>query len=159
MTVRIVEPIALDEAMAAADRAEFALVAIGRPACPACELLEATLGVIADARPGLTVVSAAMDTPADWSLRETLLWPRGISVSPASMPVLALLRAGEVVATRQGGGPAMVVDEWLTTHLGPAATPIDAVTSVEHHALEAVAALRARHLSARAARSGVESSG
>jgi len=100
-----------------------------------------------------------MDAPRDWRDRETLLWPRGISVSPASMPVLALLRRGEVVATRQGGGPAFTIDAWLSDHLGPADTPVESVTSVERDALEAVAPLRARHLSARAGRIRADSTG
>ncbi len=159
MSVRIVQPVALHDAVDAARSADLALLALGRPACPACELLEVTLGVIAEARPGLTVVSASMEGPDDWARRETLLWPMGIRVSPASMPVLALLRDGAVAATRQGGGPAVVIDEWLTEHLGPPARPIDDVTPVEHDALQTIAGLRARHLSARAARTGVDSSG
>lgn len=137
------------DALARADAADLAVLALGIPLCPSCELLEASLAAVAGARPGLAVEIAALATPAEWADREELLWPRGIHVSRASIPVLVLLREGEVVATRQGGGPAREIDGWLAAHLGPAAHPIDAVSEIEVQRLRAVAGLRARHLSAR----------
>ena len=139
----------LREALARADAAPLALLALGIPLCPSCELLEASLTAVADARPGLTVEIAALASPEEWADRAELLWPRGIHVSRASVPVLVLLRDGEVVASRQGGGPAPVIDAWLTDHLGPALRPPDALSEGERDRLADVAGLRARHLGAR----------
>ncbi len=147
-----VHPEPLADALAAVTAAPVALLAVGRPACPACELLEMTLGIIAAARPGLTVASTALDSPEDWAGRETLLWPRAIRVSRASMPTLVLLRDGTAVSHRHGGGPAAVVDEWLTEHLGPGETTLSGVSELEREALAGVADLRERHLAAKAGR-------
>lgn len=139
----------LREAMARADAAPQALVALGIPLCPSCELLEASLTSIAASRPGLSVGIAALGTPQEWADREELLWPRGIHVSRASVPVLVIVKDGQVVTTRQGGGPAVVIDAWLTEHLGPAALPPEALSEGERGRLADIAGLRARHLGAR----------
>ncbi len=140
----------LREAVAAAERAPVALLALGIPLCPSCELLEASLAAIARSRPRLAVHQAALTTPQEWADRAELLWPRGIHVSRASVPVLAVLRDGEVVATRQGGGPSGVIDGWLTELLGPAEHPLaETLSAAESERLSQVAPLRARHLGAR----------
>lgn len=125
--------------------APHALVALGIPRCPACMLLPASLSAIAAARPGLPIGIALFERPDDWELREALLWPRGIRVSRSSVPVLALLRDGEAVATRMGGAPAHMIDRWLEPHLGPAAHPLpDGPTEAETGTLDAMARRRAQ---------------
>jgi hypothetical protein len=137
----------LGEALAAADAADTALIAFGVPSCPSCELLDATLGAIQRVRRGLWVGIAALTTREDWAARELLLWPRGIHVSRVCVPVLAVLRGGEVLATRQGGGPAAVIDPWLTEVLGPPDVPLTAgISGDEATRLDTVADLRVRHL-------------
>jgi len=141
----------LRQALGRADAAPLALIALGIPLCPSCELLDASLAAIARSRPDLTVAIAALTSPDEWALREELLWPRGIHVSRASVPVLVLLRDGAVVASRQGGGPATVIDGWLSEWLGEAANPLDSgLGEAEERRLDEVAGLRVRHLSARA---------
>jgi hypothetical protein len=143
----------LRDALARADAAPLALLALGIPLCPSCELLEASLDAIARSRQDLTVTIAALASPEEWALREELLWPRGIHVSRASVPVLVLLRGGEVVASRHGGGPASVIDAWLSEHLGTSPVPLGPeLTTVERSRLNEVGDLRARHLAARASR-------
>jgi hypothetical protein len=140
----------LGDALAAAAAAPQALLALGIPLCPSCELLEASLTAVRDARPGLVVEIAALATAEEWAQREELLWPRGIHVSRASIPVLVVMRDGDVVATRQGGGPATVIDAWVAEWLGPASRPVDdGLSDAERSALSGIADLRARHLSAR----------
>lgn len=137
----------LGEGLAAGDAAGLALVAFGVSSCPSCELLDATLGAIQRSRPGLWVGIAAFATRDDWAARERLLWPRGIHVSLACVPVFVLLRGGGVLATRQGGGPASVLDGWLTKVLGPPETPLTAgIDGDEAARLNTVAGLRVRHL-------------
>jgi hypothetical protein len=137
----------LEEGLAAADAAGTALLALGLPSCPACELLDATLAAIGVTRPGLWVGIAALATPEDWAARERLLWPRGIHVSRASVPVLVVLRNGDVLATRQGGGPASAIDAWLTEVLGPPEVPPGpGITGDEAIRLDSLANLRVRHL-------------
>ena len=141
----------LRDALARADAAPCALLALGIPLCPSCELLEASLAAVARSRPGLAVEIAALATAQEWADREELLWPRGIHVSRASVPVLVLLRDGAVVATRQGGGPSGAIDAWLAGLIGPAGLPLDGVLSDgEVDRLAEVADLRARHLAVRA---------
>ena len=120
-------------------------------------LLPASLAEIARVRPGLVVAIGEFASIDDWRWREELLWPRGIRVSRSSVPALALLvGGGEVVATRPGGGPAMVIDRWLEPSLGPAAQPLgDEPTPAELAALEAAIVVIARH---RAVKSSRESS-
>lgn len=150
-----VEPIALEPAVERAFAAPVALLALGIPLCPSCELLKVTLGEIASARPSLAVLFSAMESAEDWAARETLLWPRGISVSRASVPAMVIVRDGAVVASRQGGGPASQIDAWIAETLGPAEHPISqGVSANESVALEAVAQSRAQLLAQKAARGG-----
>lgn len=136
----------LPDALARLDAEPRVLLALGRPVCPACALLPASLAAIAGSRPGLALCVADMVDAADWAVREEALWPRGIRVSPASVPVLALLERGRVVATRQGGAPAHLLDDWLTEHIGPSEHPLPPeVTGGEAAVLEATAARRAQH--------------
>lgn len=140
----------LEEALAAADAAATALVALGVPLCPSCELLEASLLDISRRRPGLWVGIATLATADDWAAREHLLWPRGIHVSRASVPVLVALRRGDVLGIRQGGGPASVIDAWLTEVVGPPdVPPAPGITGDEAARLDALATLRGRHLRTR----------
>jgi hypothetical protein len=140
----------LRAALAQAERASTGLLALGIPLCPSCELLATSLDEIARARPGVSVHIAALTDPREWADREELLWPRGIHVSRASVPVLALFRAGEVVATRQGGGPASTIDAWLSAHLGPPAAPLESgVSAAETTRLTELTDLRRRRLTPR----------
>jgi hypothetical protein len=143
-TVRIYS---LEDCLAAADAAGTALVALGIPLCPSCELLDATLEAVGRSRSGLWVGIAALVTREDWAAREWLLWPRGIHVSRACVPTFAVLRDGEVLATRQGGGPAAAIDGWLTQVIGPPDKSVDhEITGREAARLGSLAALRVRHL-------------
>lgn len=151
-----IAPLPVPEALAVVVAAPQGLLALGMPACAACMLLPASLAEIARVRPGLVVAIGEFASIDDWRWREELLWPRGIRVSRSSVPALALLVGGEVVATRPGGGPAMVIDRWLEPSLGPAAQPLgDEPTPAELAALEAVTGVIARH---RAVKSSRESS-
>jgi len=133
-------PMPVPEALAIVSRARRGLLALGMPGCSACMLLPASLAEIRLARPGMAVAIGEFATPADWRERERLLWPRGIHVSRSSVPALALLADGAVVATRSGGGPAEVIDRWLAAALGPAAHPLPGgPTPAEIAALDAIA--------------------
>lgn len=112
------------EALALVEAAPRGVLGLTMPICSACMLLPASLGEVRRVRPDVAVAIAEFASPADWEARERLLWPRGIHVSRASVPAMALLVDGEVVARRQGGGPAGVIDAWLAQHLGPAAEPL-----------------------------------
>lgn len=132
-------PIPVADALARVAAAERGVLALTIPGCSACMLLPASLDELRRARPGLVVALGEFASPGDWAERERLLWPRGIHVSRSSVPALALLVGGEVVATRPGGGPAFRIDRWLEPHLGPAATPIgDRLTEAEEAALDAI---------------------
>jgi hypothetical protein len=132
-------PVPVAEALATVSRAPHGLLAMGMPRCAACMLLPASLAEIRRARPDLVVAIGEFAGPADWQERERLLWPLGIHVSRSSVPALALLAGGIVVATRPGGGPAEVIDRWLATHLGPAAHPLEGgPTEGELAALDAI---------------------
>jgi hypothetical protein len=147
LVARPLEPEPLADALARLDRAPAGLLALGIPRCPACALLPATLTAIAGARPGLAVALVVLAGPADWALRETLLWPRGVRVSRSSVPALALLREGRVVGTRAGSAPAHLLDRWVAEHLGPAEHPLaDGLTAAEHDVLAASAPRRAQRL-------------
>jgi thioredoxin-like negative regulator of GroEL len=140
----------LGELIARLDRAPVALIALGIPRCPACEVLPASLAAVAAARPGLVVGHAVLATPGDWALRDELLWPRGVTVSRSSVPALALLRHGRAVARRAGGGPASAIDAWLAGELGPAERPIPAgPTEAERAAIACTAPRRAQRAAAR----------
>lgn len=146
----MVAPEPLAPLLARLDRAEWALLGLGMPRCPACDLLPATFSAIATARPGLAVGIAILAGPEDWEQRETLLWPRGIRVSRASVPALVVLRCGQTAATRQGSAPAHALDVWLADLIGPADTPIPpGPTPAEQAALAKSAPRRVQHLHAR----------
>jgi hypothetical protein len=132
-------------ALQAVVRAERGLLGLTMPLCGACLLLPASFAEVARVRPGLTVAIGEFAGPGDWALREELLWPRGIHVSRASVPAMALLVGGEVIASRPGGGPAHVIDAWLEPHLGPAAESLGREpTPAEVEALEAAGSRIAR---------------
>jgi hypothetical protein len=136
---RMVPVLPPDEALALVEAAPRAVLGLTMPLCSACMLLPASLEEVRRARPDVTVAIAELASPADWEARERLLWPRGIHVSRASVPAMALLVDGAVVARRQGGGPAGLIDRWLEPHLGPAADPIGAdPTDAELAALDAI---------------------
>lgn len=142
-----VSPEPLAAVLARLDRAEWALLGLGMPRCPACDLLPATFSAVAEARPDLAVGIAIMADADDWAQRETLLWPRGINVSRASIPALVVLRNGATAATRQGSAPAHALDVWLTDVIGPAAHPIPpGPTPGEEALLAASAPRRVQHL-------------
>jgi hypothetical protein len=127
------------DALALVEAAPRAVLGLTIPRCSACLLLPASLAEVRRARPDVTVAIAELASPSDWEARERLLWPRGIHVSRASVPALALLVDGRVVARRAGGGPAGAIDRWLAGHLGPAAAPPgDDPTPAELAALEAI---------------------
>ena len=139
-------PVPVPEALGAVARAPRGLLALGMPGCAACLLLPASLAEIRGARPGLTVAIGEFVSIEDWAWREELLWPRGIHVSRSSVPALALLVAGEAVASRPGGGPAAVIDRWLEGVLGPAPHPLGpGPTPGELAALDGLSNLIARH--------------
>ncbi len=141
-----IAPQPVPDALAAVVAAERGLLALGMPGCAACMLLPASLAEIRRARPGLEIAIGEFASIDDWRWREQLLWPRGINVSRSSVPALALLVDGEVVASRPGGGPAAVIDRWLEAALGPAADPLgDEPTPGEVAALDAVAGVISRH--------------
>jgi hypothetical protein len=137
------EPLA--DALARLDAAPAALLALGIPRCPACMLLPATLSAIAAARPRLAIALVVLATPADWALRESLLWPRGVRVSRASVPALALLREGQAVASRPGSAPAHLLDAWIARTLGPPERPLaHGLTDAEEATLAGAAPRRAQ---------------
>ncbi len=122
------------------------LLGLGMPGCAACMLLPASLEEIRRARPDLAVAIGEFATVEDWAQREELLWPRGIHVSRSSVPVLALLADGEVIASRAGGGPAFAIDRWLEGLLGPAAQSLGpSPTAGELAALDALTDVIGRH--------------
>ncbi|MEW6583691.1 MAG: hypothetical protein AB1416_13125 [Actinomycetota bacterium] len=140
----------LPQLLARLDAAPWALLALGIPRCPACDLLPATLHALAAARPGLAVGIGILATPQDWALRQTHLWPRGIRVARASVPALAVLRHGTLAATRQGSAPAHVLDRWLDDVIGPAEHPLPpGLTPEEEAVLAAGAPRRVQHLAIR----------
>ena len=137
----IVVPTSVPDALSAVVDAPRALLALGMPGCAACMLLPASLDELARARPDLAIAMGEFTSPADWRRREDLLWPRGVHVSRSSMPTLTLLADGVAVASRPGGGPAVEIDAWLATHLGPAPEPLDAEpTTAERAALDGLSA-------------------
>ena len=136
----------MPEALARVVGAHRGLLALGMPGCAACRLLPASLAEIQRVRPDLTIAIGEFRGLGDWALREELLWPRGIHVSRSSVPAMALLEAGEVIAGRPGGGPAFVIERWLEPLLGPSAHDFgDRPTAAEETALESQAQVIARH--------------
>ena len=99
-----------DEALALVEAAPRAVLGLTMPLCSACMLLPASLAEVRRARPDVTVAIAELASPADWEARERLLWPRGIHVSRASVPAMALLVDGAVIARRQGDARARAGD-------------------------------------------------
>lgn len=151
-----IEPTPLVDAVDQAFSVPAALLALGIPVCPSCELLKVTLGAIAFARPDLHVLLATMESQADWDARESVLWPRDIRISRASVPVLVLVQHGAVVERRHGGGPAEAIDTWLTPLLGPSQRELSTgFTDAELQALDGLAAVRANILAAKASRSAI----
>jgi hypothetical protein len=128
------------EALAVVSRAPLGLLGLGMPRCAACMLLPSSLAEIGRARPELAIAIGEFATPADWGERERALWPRGIRVSRSSVPMLALLEHGAMIASRPGGGPAEAIDRWLDAELGPAAHPLGpGPTAAERDALDDLA--------------------
>lgn len=145
--VRPLEPLPLLDAVRRVDGAQTALLALGIPRCGACEVLPASLGVIAAARPDLTVAYGLLSSAEEWAARADLLWPRGIRVARASVPAMALLVDGSAVARRYAGGPARAIDDWLEAFLGPADAPPGAEPAdLELEALESTTLRRARQI-------------
>lgn len=136
----------LGEVISTIDAQPRALMAIGRAICPACQVLDAGLDLVAAARPDLPVYSVSMDTDADWAVREDLLWPRDIRVSRAATPAIVLLEHGRAVASHQGALPAHDLDAWVAQHFGPAATPVPpGISTAEQAVLDRTADRRAQH--------------
>ena len=134
------------EALALVAQAPRGLLALGMPRCAACMLLPASLLEIRRARPDLVVAIGEFASIEDWAWREELLWPRGINVSRSSVPALALLVDGAVIASRPGGGPAAVIDRWLEETLGAAPNPLGGdPTPGELAALDALQGVIAGH--------------
>lgn len=135
------QPQPVEGALAAVSAAPLGLLGLTMPRCGACMLLPASLAALRRARPDLTVAIGEFVTVDDWRRREDLLWPRGIHVSRSSVPALALLRDGEVIASRPGGGPAETIERWLAPILGPPEHPLPGggPTEGELAALDAIA--------------------
>jgi hypothetical protein len=139
-------PLPVPEALEAVVGARSGLLALGMPGCAACMLLPTSLMEVRRARPGLVVAIGEFATIEDWAVREELLWPRGIRVSRSSVPAMALLVDGQVVASRPGGGPAFIIDRWLEPVLGPPPYAFEEhPTAAELAALDAQAGLIAGH--------------
>lgn len=146
MTPQVINGRDLAGVIAGIDAAPQALMAIGRPVCPACQMLDASLAVIADARPDLPMYVVNMETDDDWAAREPVLWPRDIRVSRAATPAMVLLERGRVVASRQGAAPAFDLDAWIAGHFGPATTPVpEGIADGEQSVLDRTADRRAQH--------------
>jgi hypothetical protein len=125
---------------------DTAVLVIGRPVCPACQVTGASLEAIGAARPDVLLVFVEMWGPEDWAIRKDALWPRGIRVSPSAVPLVALLKAGTVVATRHGAIPAHGLDAWIAESFGPAANPVpEGITDAEQEVLDRTAGRRAQH--------------
>ena len=126
--------------------ADEAVLVIGRPVCPACQVTGAGLEALADARPRLLMAFVEMWGPEDWRARGEDGWPDGVSVSPSAVPATVLMRRGEVVAKRFGAVPAHDLDRWMDDHFGPADAPVpEGITAAEQEVLDRTAARRAQH--------------
>lgn len=126
--------------------ADQAVLVIGRPVCPACQVTGAGLEALGTARPGLLMAFVEMWGPEDWRARTEPGWPDGVSVSPSAVPAIALMRGGEVVATRFGAVPAHDLDRWMEEFFGPADTPVPpGISAAEQEVLDRTAARRAQH--------------
>lgn len=120
------------------------LLVLGREDCPACVVMGASAGVIARAWPDLAVWSVQFAEPSDWQARAAVLWPRGVHVSRAAMPSLALLQDG--IVTWQGHGAVVAADlvARLQLHLGAPANAVAGIDGAEEQARQAVARRRAQ---------------
>lgn len=126
--------------------ADQAVLVIGRPVCPACQVTGAGLEALGTARPGLLMAFVEMWGPEDWRARTEPGWPQGVSVSPSAVPAIALMKAGEVVATRFGAVPAHDLDQWMAEFFGPADAPVPpGISAAEQEVLDRTAARRAQH--------------
>lgn len=151
MSITAVNARDLADHIAAIDAAPRALMSMGRPVCPACQVLDAGMQAIANARPDLPIYVVHLETDDDWAAREAVLWPRDIRVSRSTTPAMVLLEHGHVVARRQGAAPAHLVDRWIGEHFGPAATPVaEGVTDAEQRVLDRTTGRRAQHLAVKA---------
>ncbi len=122
------------------------LLGLGIPRCPATQMLPASLGAVAAARPDVPVALGILATPGDWAARGELLWPRGIRISRSVVPVLFVLRDGRAVATRHGGASAAVIDRWLAEQAGLHASVLpDVWAEGEWRELATLAERRAQH--------------
>lgn len=135
----------LADAVRRIENAGGGLLGIGIPRCPASALLQASLGAVADGDPDRVVAMSTLRTTDDWAERETCLWPRGIRVSRASVPVVARYADGQWV-TRQGAAPASVLSAWLDGTEGRAS---DELHRDERRVLEDTAPRRAQRQAAR----------
>ncbi len=152
-TGREPQPMTPAEALRVVSDAPRGLLALGMPGCAACLLLPASLAEVGRGRPDLAIAIGEFATPEDWACRERLMWPRGIHVSRSSVPAMALLIDGEVVATRPGGGPASVIEPWLADRLGPPShPPPDGLTPREAAAPEGLSGFIASHRPAKGRR-------
>lgn len=132
--------------MAEIEAVERAVVVIGRPVCPACQVTGASLEAIGEARPDVLLVFVEMWGPEDWAIRKDELWPRGISVSPSAVPAVVLMEKGVVVDTRHGAVPAHGLDDWISQSFGPSTHPVpEGLTDAEQAVLDRTAARRAQH--------------
>lgn len=142
----MLSPMTVPEALALVVEASSGLLALGVPGRAACRLLPASLAEVQRVRPDLTIAIGEFRGVEDWGAREELLWPRGIRVSRSSVPAMALLVDGEVIASRPGGGPAFVIERWLGPLLGLSPHRFgDHPTAGEVAALDAQAQVIARH--------------
>lgn len=136
----------LADAVRRIENAGQGLLGIGIPRCPASALLQASLGAIADDDPRRVVAMSTLRTTDDWAERETCLWPRGIRVSRASVPVVARYADGRWL-TRQGAAPATVLSAWLDGSDDPAGD--DELHRDERRVIEETAPRRAQRQAAR----------
>jgi hypothetical protein len=131
------------EQIASADQA---VLVIGRPVCPACQVTGAGLDAIGAARPQLLMAFVEMWGPEDWRARTEAGWPDGVSVSPSAVPAIALMQRGQVVATRFGAVPAHDLDRWMDEFFGPSESPVPpGISDGEQEVLDRTAARRAQH--------------
>ena len=132
--------------MAEIAAADQAVLVIGRPVCPACQVTGAGLDAIGQARPDLVMAFVEMWGPEDWRARTAPGWPQGVSVSPSAVPAIALMAKGSVVATRFGAVPAHDLDAWMDEFFGPATSPVPpGISAGEQEVLDRTAARRAQH--------------
>ena len=141
-----VRPEPLEVALARVADVPLGLLGLGIPRCPATQMLPASLGAVAAARPRLPIALGILATPEDWAARDELLWPREIRISRSVVPVLFVLRDGRAVATRHGGASAAIIDRWLGEQAGLDASVLPhAWAEDERRELATLAERRAQH--------------